>query len=314
MKLYQRYEGLSPIYQGYLTNHLPMLFQILREWQVDKKTMIDILDKYKKERDLYSLTDPMYPTSDFEKTYIQRTSHYLGDIHKYGEDVVIGNLLNRICKKLHGHLFHGLIRLMYAVRSKNDLLIAQGLSYLSLVADIDELTVRVHTFDSVVSNFDYLYNFAQKVELDDELPTMDRLYQLYNNPEIQSTLQTIDRLSSQREKFLTWILSQYKKNRGFLTLHVITGFHALLELEEYFVDFDKALQSLCTAAQLFMAMDTPKEHDQHTIILKWEDITNDLLKLQDVHEMKLVFSLIELAKGYPIKDLREIASIIYAKQ
>jgi hypothetical protein len=314
MKDYRRYEGLSPIYQGYLTNHLPMYYQILKEYNVEKELLFERLDNYKNDRDLYSLTDQMYPTSDFEQQYIQKTSQYLGELHRYGEDVVIGNVLHQYQHGLHGHLFHGIIRLMYAVRSSYDLLIAQALAYLSLVADIDRLSAPLQSVSSFDALFHDLREVIQEEEKDSDASTMDHMDRLYRCSRVKKRLVRVENISTKRLDIIEALLEQYNETAGFYTLHAITGLHALFELEEYIIDFDDVFKELFIAIQLFVGMDKIQDQKQETVIVMWEDIEKQFLELEDVHDIKLIFSLRQLSRQFRLNQAVVIASKILLKR
>lgn len=313
-KLYQKYEALSPIYQGGLTNHLPMMFTVLMECDVEDHVIVALLDHYKTEKDLYELTDITYPTSEFEQAYINQTSYYLGKIHEKGIDVVVGMFLNDMTKALSSALYHGLIRLAYALRSKNDMLIAQGLAYFELVKNDVEIKGQPIEVHQLKSSMEELFEFRKKIEvIYPSNGSMEKFDVIKQQLKTQHKCIRLEHIELHQKMILKEFLRHYHKTQDFYTLHVITGFHALLMIQEYFGSFQDALQQFFYSAQIMMLLDA----DEQKIVVEdtktFTEMMQDITRITDAHDLKLFFSLYELYNQFDVRECLDIASSIVGK-
>jgi hypothetical protein len=153
MDLYRRYEALSPIYQGGLTNHLPMVLNALRELGIDDDIIISKLDAYRDSKGLYDLTDSNVPIDSFNQTYINRTGFYLGELNHKGEDIVIGEFINANKFGISSVLFHGLIRLAYAKKVHHPLMIAQSLAYFEITSEKVEIKAHYESSEEFTKSY-----------------------------------------------------------------------------------------------------------------------------------------------------------------
>lgn len=313
-KLYMKYEALSPIYSGGLTNHLPMMFTVLIECGVELDRIEEILDGYKEEKDLYELTDITYPTSDFEQAYINQTSFYLGQLHELGVDIVLGVFMDKMKMSLSSGLFHGLIRLAYGLKSNHDVLIAQGLAYFEGVKEVLEAQGRFVPVSRLQESLEALFALREGIEVDDSLVgTANKFAFILQQPSLKNNVVQIEHIENHQKEMLTQILRRYKDTQDFYTLHVITGYHALLEVEQYLPDFNEVLNQFWYAAQLYMVLESKREPLAVMTSYGFAELLPRIDELVDAHDLKLCFSLSELYKRFELEECLEIANSIFAK-
>lgn len=310
MKIYKRYEALSPIYQGGLTNHLPMVYTALKQLGLSNEEIIVKLDKYKDQKGILDLTEITTPISEFEQEYINLTSKHLGEINHKGVDVVLGEFINQFKYNIESALYHGLIRLAYAKQENNPLMIAQAMAYFELSSECIELSktniIKSKNFDEY--NDMYLEKFMMIDFQFNAQRTMEKYRELLNQEIVKESLVRLSDIS--KEKVLSTILNKYAKTECFYNLHVITGFEALLELEEYIFDFDKVLNHFFLTAQVFMLF-TMEEKDEKVIKnLGFKELTKQVINLDDAHKIKLFYSLKKLDRQFDNIQILQIANSI----
>lgn len=316
-RIYERYEALSPIYQGGLTNHLPMVLTALKNLGLSDALITVRLDHYKEVKGILDLTETTTPISEFEQEYINRTSFYLGELHHKGEDIIIGEFINKYKYNISSALFHGLIRLAYAKQEKNDLMIAQALAYFELSSEtIEQPNAHViHTGDFG----DGLQRMMPFMKLNYQFKstrTMDKYKELLEIPEVQDNLVMLRDIN--KEFVLDYVLRNYLRTSDFFILHLITGFEALLELEEYIFDFDEVLNHFFLITQVFCLFDTSNIEDftlestySSLDLSPFDDLMTHIPELIDAHDMKLFYSLFKLNKQFENKWILTIANNIF---
>lgn len=312
MNLYGKYEALSPIYSGGLTNHLPMMMRALQNMNVDEEIIESLLDNYQDEKAIFDLTQNSVPKGEFEEEYIVLTSHYLHELNDNGIKSTVREFMGRFKNVVPSGLFHGVIRLMYAVDSEELIQVAQALAYFDLssteyhfkstqVASKD-LYKKITEFREglIIENFTLnTSKFTSRInELVDD--NKDRI-EIYTSKEIRE------------EDILKMILLKYKETKDFYVLHLITGFHAIVYLKEYFDDYEYILNQFICIAQLVMMFDLTRENYKAKQELTFKEIIKHVPKLQEAHDIKLIYSLKELYDYYKQENLLQIANMIIEK-
>jgi hypothetical protein len=311
MNIFQKYESLSPIYKYGLTNHLPMMITALKQMGVEDSIIDNVADNYVKKNDIPFLLDKQYPISEFEETYISKTNLYLDQLAKDGKESTIKEFFTIANYSLSSGLFHGLIRLYYSVLENDNMLIAQALAYFELISSkiILDGSVKNDT-----DSFTEMIDIISKTKFTFKTPgSMSKLNELIELPELKDKLFTIRNIDRNEEILLDLFLRQYLKSENFYILHVITGFHALIELKQYFADYQETLEQFFYVAQLFMLM-----HDYSKTI---NDVTaSDLVKLRarilelsDPHDIKLFFTITKLSEKFNNELLNKVATMLFNK-
>lgn len=313
MDLYRKYEALSPIYRGGLTNHLPMVLTVLENMGIETEVITRKLDAYKDVKGLYDLTDNNTPMDDFNQNYINRTGFYLGELNRKGEDIVIGEFINLSKFNISSALFHGLIRLAYAKQAHHPLMIAQALAYFEVTSDKIDFDARFESEEEFIKIHNKVVEDLKKSDFKFESnSTMEKFQELLTHDEVSSCLVYLKK--PKKEFILDFILSYYQATKDFYILHLITGFEALLELEEYLFDFEAVLNHFFAIAQVFVLFNTEINIEDKNPEKDIEELKNDISDLIDFHDIKLFYSLYKLNKSFENKKISWIANYLFDKQ
>lgn len=308
MRLLERFEALSPTYSNGLTNHLPMMIIALQKLGIDEGDIEFISEEYVGSKHIPDLTDKYYPKSKQEEEYITLTNLYITKINKLGKDEVVKWYLNKAKFALVSGLFHGLIRLSYALMTDSDLLVAQAMAYFDVIYFECDLPYSIKEderkeLDKLVKHrVKTITNFESK-------STMKRLEELINNDYIKDNLYSIR--GNAEERMLELFLNQYLKTKDFYMLHIITGFHALISLKEYFTNFEEVLDNFFVHGLLFTLIHDYKQEEYDYVPSELKVFENRIPDLRDAHEIKLLFSVLELYKLYHIDDLKKVITSIF---
>jgi len=312
MDIYRKYEALSPIYQGGLTNHIPMVLVALKELGVTEEKIAEKLDNYRQQKWLFDLTDSNTPIDDFSQEYINRTGFYLGELNHKGEDIVVGEFINKNKLTISSGLFHGLIRLAYAKQVHHPLMIAQALAYYELTMGNVEFKATYIDESEFEESFSRLFNAYKELDYTFETEgTMNKLNEILTNELVSENLVYLK--TPNRKYILDFILSHYLRTKDFYILHLVTGFEALLELEEYIYGFEDVLNHFFVLAQAFVLFNTSTliEDTQDTKSL--EELIKEVEHLVDFHDIKLFYSLVKLSNLFENKKINKIANQIFKK-
>jgi len=136
---------------------------------------------------------------------------------------------------------------------------------------------------------DYNYQFKSA-------RTMQKFSELTELDVIKSNLVQIDFNTINREVILDVLLTRYLESNDFYVLHLITGFHALLELEEFYIYFREVLQQFVLVSQVFMMLNPIKNDYHENSEIRFSEIMKHIGSLEDAHKIKLLYSLSELYK------------------
>lgn len=310
MNLLKRFSTLSPIYQGELTNHLPMLIIALESLGVANSSIKTIAEEYVTDKSISDLHSQLtaLPITPFEKKYISLTNTFLNVINDSGLEVTLTNFFKQNQFSLASGLFHGLIRLYYAILSENDLQIAQALSYFFIISSEEILTGHV---ENNTNTFKELIKKRTDMSIKFESQgSMDKFQTLLEIPFIKEGIFTLPVSESKEEEILSLFVSEYLSTRDFYTLHVITGFHALHSLKDYFEDYNSVLDNFFLQAQVFMLINNHKDLFVFEGELRLFESTLEIAQLEDAHNIKLLHTCVELYDIFKIDDIKKIITTI----
>lgn len=313
MNLYEKFEVYSPIYKGGLTNHLPMVITALINLEVNDENILNFAENYIDHTGIYELTDPTVPKTEFEQEYINKTNHYQYLINKKGVDVVLGEFLSKHAINAASGLFHGIIRLAYAVTSKNELYISQALSYYELISQKTQTKGNPVPANTLQDAFDILR--VTRSSLDHEFKsnrTMEKFAEIRDQEGIKGRLSYPTNAQFALNEMLDLFAKEYLRTSDFYILHVITGFEALLQLEEFIVNFNDVLVQFYLDSQLMMLLtNSVNEIELVENPSDFESLKYRITELTDAHDIKLFFSLYNLNKRFDNSLLIHIANKIW---
>ncbi len=308
MRLLERFEALSPIYNEGLTNHLPMMIVALQKLGIEDDDIEFISEEYVGRKHIPDLTDKYYVKSKDEIEYVTLTNLYITKINKLGKEEVVRWYLNKAKFALVSGLFHGLIRLSYALMTDSDLLVAQAMAYFDIIYFECDLNydIKLNESKELKKLIEYRKSSITSFE---KGSTMKKLEELINHDYIRNNLFSIR--ENEQERMLTLFVNQYLKTKDFYMLHVITGFHALITLKDYFKDFEEVLDNFFVHGILFNLLHDYKKDEYDFVPSEIKMFENRIGDLRDAHEIKLLHSTLELYKLYKIEDLKKIITAIF---
>jgi len=109
---------------------------------------------------------------------------------------------------------------------------------------------------------------------------------------------------------ISLLLPVFDQSFSIVVLHCLTGLHALVNLKDYFNDFDRAfdIYSTCCLAHLLTVGDlTYNESVEAVSTPDWNEIISQCLSLTDVHTIKFTYSCHELYQRYGMEELKRSA-------
>lgn len=309
MNLYTRYEALSPIYQGGLTNHLPMMIVILEKWNVDKNDITSLLDKYYKDKGIYNLANTTLPITEFEERYIHLTSYYLHEFRIENVTEVVTTFLSKHKDCLPSSLFHGMIRLYYSLETDFELQIAQALAHFDLVASDYKIDGKVVDKRQIPYYIDKAREDYIKlgITLKGE-STSEKYLELASNESVRKLIVTTNVEIEDKDFILDLLLTRYLETNNFYILHLITGFHALLRLEKYNYNFHYMMKQFLMSIQIFLLLNPNEKIINHPKLLSKEELFEQRFYLTDAHDIKLFNSVLDLMNDFSNEKLLVIAN------
>jgi len=328
MKLSEQINSYAEKYTPYmdgLVNHLPMaqlaLYKMTRSLERVKEYSDYFVDHFNIGR-----VKIEYPKVETIEACIGKRDLYEGCLDKIKEEIalrgaddVIRLVLNNYDLGMSSGLFHVLIRLAYAVEGYKDdeaLIdeVARALAYYITAyreADIFNQTVKGTNFAAAIEQLKIQQTIKDTIMSQSTLGK--RMKALYDNPQYKDMGFVIE--GDQQYKtstFLEYLLSIYIQSPDILKLHFITSLHALINLKDYFGDFNRALDIHQTCCVTHLLASNEKErlgNNGNTADISWEELLKKGSEAKDVHTIKLTYTCQQLYKLYPLEKLREAAII-----
>lgn len=322
-KLVNEYgKGYSPYMRG-LVNHLPMaqlaLYQMTKDFEKVKSytesyvNMVSI-DPVKTE---YPKTNSFDDCLGKRELYESCLELVKKEIQEKNITEVTKNVLNTYSLGISSGLFHGLIRLAYAVEGvmiEEELVdeVARSLAYyITTYREADLFKRKVNSL-KILEEMEALVNNSHIRDLLESKNTMgQKIRALYDDEEYLKLGFVIEGREDEKVRALLQILlPSYIKSGSIVILHCITGLHALLVLKEYYDDFENALDILttCIITHLLTQEDLSFISKKDRIIdFSWNYIISMGRESTDVHTLKLTYSCSELSKEYDMIELKKAA-------
>jgi hypothetical protein len=309
MKLNERFSSLSPIYDGGLTNHLPMMITALKLLDVNEEDIELIATEYYESKNLLDLSDTLIENDPYNTEYIRLTNYFLSEINQSTMDDTIHTFLNENEFSLHSGLYHGLIRLAYAYLESNDLLVAQALAYFTLIKS--SLILKGTPSKDINTSFEELVEIRRENVTFEKQYTMEKLEELISNKSIIDNLFFPKDFLNNKHKALELFVDFYNKTQDFYILHVITGYHALHILSQHFDHQEKVFDNFFMQSVLFMLFN---EHKEYTTVLDQNEFpyfVKHVPMLRDAHDIKLFYSLSYFYERYEYEPLKKSAQKLF---
>jgi len=141
-KLYERLSSLTPLLQGKQINYLPMMVGALKEQGVEEETVKDLVESFIQTMPVGDLGEKLYPKSSFDSYYIHKTNYYLGQLKQRSFDQIFQDLIKQPGDLGKTFEFAGIVRLHYALKSENELSLAEALALFDLSMEKVSIDVK----------------------------------------------------------------------------------------------------------------------------------------------------------------------------
>lgn len=281
-----------PFYGPGYTNHLPMAQYALYLLGASEDQIKAFEVSYLKETDLQVVhtkleVDHLQAHLGVREAYEAYVDFFMKEIDDKPISLVVSETLNALVFGLSSALFHGLIRINYAVVKNDHHEVARALA--SLACSFEPIT-----FDGEIIVPDQLNE-----EITRYIKERKGMFYLRGN------------INEKIEATLQGLLALYLKTGSFIVLHTITGFEALLGLRVYFDDFTHVLDIFIVS--VLRALLRIRSEDYRQIHLErewtWDELVEATLNVKNAHTIKFVYSLKKLKTHYDLPELRTAASI-----
>ena len=312
MKLHERFSTLSPIYSGGLTNHLPMMITALRLLDVEEEVIELISKEYVEKKNIVDLSNSGIENDPFNDEYIRLTNYFLQEMKHHGVEEIMYNTLSSSSYSLHSGLFHGIIRIAYAYMENNELLIAQGLAYFDLIKS--ELKLEGKVSENLQKDFENLVSIRKKDIEIRKTRTMDKVQIVLENDDVLNNLFYPKDILKYKEGALELFVEYFNKTKDFYILHVITGYHALHVLTQFFENQESTFNNFFMQSLVIMLLNPHDSYiarkvEQYSFYELYKEVPN----LKDAHDIKLFLSLSYFYERYDMESLKEAANLIISK-
>lgn len=327
--LVNKFKKLNPDYSNGYSNHLSMAIYSLNYFEYDIDFIEEYCNKYIEKNCIEEIGEIKYEIND------DNFSKYLGVVDSYSSYVeyfssvyndndqmfFIEMYLNKLIKGYIGGLFHGLIRLSYAIKNKNKSEIINSLAYLAshyketVNSDyLDNLPPKegFKTFSDLSKN-QYYKNYNHE-----KIGIIDKITDVIEDENTFYNVYSLDETTLKLDYFYQLTLNLYTMTGDLYMLHAFTVTHAIRILSMYISDLSGFLQLHFVNLQLLYLATNCIEFKSVDVLssnlLSWKEII-DNFKLKEefpaVHDLKLLYSLIEQSKVLGNDQLARLSAMIY---
>jgi hypothetical protein len=248
---------------------------------------------YIKEKDLHKVLD--YPNNiksiedklGLNDTYGSYVTYFKGKIRYEGQKAVVMECLNELNEGLGSSLFHAIIRLSFAITAGNEEEVVRSLAYFACA--YEPVTVEYTSIENKSADDEFI-SFVKE---------HDKYFCLSGTPD-------------EKEQVLLNSLCQlYILTGSFVILHTITGFEALVNLKDYFEDYNKAIDNYTVSVLRWLKRVTIKDFKDILIDreMDFDEMKNLICDITDVHSIKLLYSSEVLYERFGMDKLKKVAHI-----
>lgn len=296
-KIINTYGDYGPFFGDGFTNHVPMVQSALYRMAIDEKTIVNV-SSYLVDKWALQPFDHYVKVTRLDKHLGDRSS-YLGyidffkqEVEEKGLEKVIKTSLQTFKTGLSAMLFHGIIRLSYAIENGFE----------------DEI-IRALAF--YACGFEEIEFKGRSIPLSLVKPEITRFIQsregyFYLSGEIED-----------KEAAIVDSLAELYMNTGsFIVLHTITGFQALVSLKRYFKDFSHAIDcfTVCVERSLLRIDQNDYKQIELDTLYSFEELFSYMTDEKDAHTIKLTYSCFRLFETYHNEKLKIVANIRYKER
>lgn len=313
----------SPYTRRGLVNHLPMGQLALYQMTKDVRKVSEfskgyiIRGKISRVERVYGKVNSIEECLGKRELYEACLDLIKETFKKEDKDQLIKYVLNTYPLGMSSGLFHTIIRLGYAVEGaslQSELIdeVARALAYYITGYREAYLFTREVSKENFISEILKLEENPNIRKILDENSTLGRkLKGLYNDDYYKGIGIIIRGDETDKIKtLLALLIPAYDNSGNIVILHCINSIHALVMLEEYFDDFDMAIDILTTTIIThLLTLDKCDIGDKlySSSQLSWRCIMSKASESEDIHAIKLTYSACILDTLYDVPKLKESA-------
>ncbi len=314
-------EMYSP-YQGNFVNHLPMgqlaIYKLTKS--LDKVSSYSKM--YIENADINKVSESFQEVDNLEETLGKRDLYESAlnilkkEMTHDNVNYYIKKMLNEYALGMSSGLFHVLIRLAYAYEGYQ---IDSGYLpelrravayYITAYREAGKFNRSINGKD-IIDEAKNLYNNESVKKILSQKDSMgQKMKALYDDDEYMEKGFIVEGDTDKKlEAVLNLSLNAYLNSESIVALHCITGTHALIVLKEFQKDFNKNIDILTTCIITHLIASEIGEYempDYDFDSLTWDELHEEIEKVNDVHAVKLSYTAHILNIIFP--DKRHIVS------
>ncbi len=230
-------------------------------------------------------------------------------------------LLKDTYPSLDAHLFHGLIRLAFAVDNPDQDEMAKALAFWDTLSHAEE-DFHVYTVNvtpkksSTVPKEDFKHLMDLRSSLDfnlGDLSISENLEKFINTPKLTDAITNLV-IEDDIEKRIGFTLGLwFLITRDFVVLHIVNAFNALTRLKPYIDNYNQWLQTFWIKAQVYSLISDERLPVIKIEIKSWDEIMDEVHAASEVHDIKLIYACKELSERLNLVIFNKIAHIVSHK-
>jgi|GEM_PF-996300 len=319
-RLLDRYSDLNPTYGNGLTNHLSMSMYAQKYLGKKEEDIVKFAEKYIQDRDLDKIeptnlqVNNLYDHLGNKSSYEALSRFFYDQILKSDYEIVIGRYVDDLLVGSGGDAFHGMIRLAYALESKNDKEISFALAYLAssyvnfnLVLDNLQENRPMDSFIRLSKNQHFL-DKSFKGSL-----IIERMIEVAKDTKLDEVINLLPEDSLNIKSMSQLAITLYSKTCNFTMLHGFTSTHALSLLLPYVKDKKRIMQLHWLHIQIaYLSTNcVPISYVVNKKIdINWQHIFDQAIRSTDDHTHKLIHSLHKSFKAYLNEEWSDLYAIM----
>lgn len=288
----------EPEYDGFLSDHLPMMLLAMHGLGLNRKTLEARHARYvgrltpagkAAEADITDLTTAL----GRRESYRALVRYFDEEINRVGLNATVADHLPTLISGWVRHAFHGTIRLAYGLRFGLESEVSAGLAYLGSAGPDERLA-------TIGRNATPAAHFAWPPSIDITSRRFDAQYEEVMRANTFAVHTHV--LDDNKRRVAEDVLGVFNHTQNFFALHMVTGTHALCICADA-VELD--LNGLMNAglAAAYLAIGAPNFV---------ADAGPKRLNMDYAHEVKVAFSCADQADRFS-SDRYRIAASVYAR-
>jgi len=320
-EIVNKYKNLSCYHGNYLANHLPMVLYSLKYLGIEDEKLDFFANNYIEKTKIVEIKESkvLILEENFHKYlgkrlyYCEYIDFFEKEIERLGIEKVVEKYLEQLAYGISCEAFHPLIRLSFALEYKNSEEVIRSLAYLANSYysfkveklrenfNIDEIAKSLEN-SKFFKELNHQGNIQDKmIRVKNQSELKDVIYRLPKNIEIEKALELISAMT----------IELYLKTENFTLLHGVTSCQALKVVLPYIKDKFSLLNSYFIGVQIaYLSTNCVEVSNYQNDIdnLTWEEIKEKVIKEDDSHTIKLVYS--SLKEYEKSKDRRYLLSAL----